>query len=935
MKRIFIFIFILLLGVVQSQAQPKKVLLQGFWWDFRNDNYPSGWANYLTDMAPRLREMGVEAVWIPVSSKNANPFSVGYSPFDHYDLGDKFQKGRLKTTFGDKDEFLRMVAVLHANGIDVIQDVVLNHCDQAGSGFGEGGQDPAALSFYAENLNRSNYADIRADPTNGTKTFRYSSYSTPALNETAANYLARNGRWSKNWQNFHPNPADNRFSGEDLTRITFGPDISFNAGARGLATNATFNPNQADSYMRTEARNWMVWLKKQTGVDGWRLDAIKHFPAAVCEDVIFNTQFNAAFANGGNDMFTVGEWVGGANEMDAWVDAVLGRAGTFDFSLRGFSGTSGLVEMVYGLGNYNIGNLPGTQQNRRGRTVPFVNNHDTFRPPLLPNGNYPTARWNSGSELSANIDPREPRLAAAYAVAMAVDGTPQIFFEDLFDIGTRGNRYNHRPNDTTLPVRDDIAFLTKAHKVMDWKGGAYLVPNQSPDHLIIERNNKAIIGINDNWNTWQGTWITTSFPAGTRLIDYAGSSGSTDIRVVAGDRRVQISTPPCNGTARRRGFSVWGPVGLNLDTVINVPTKSTQQEWEMADDLGDSHQGSLQQGGALPALSTAKRIAGKIYPASGSLITYRIFSTNPNAPIKLMLTDYCGRVIDSIVGVGNLTKEFTAITTGWHVLKAQHTSNTVARSNRCWINVTYTAPRVVDARADQSIVPVDFDLGIPRSICVSDNLFSAPSKPNSRYLWTLPDGTTNINGQIRLRTPGRYILQITNTRFGCVATDTLNVLSLIPTPISTITQRNDSLFITPQQGMTYTWRRGTDTLVIDSTTTALPITTNGEYFVSVRSKAGCGVSTRSIQITNLKETLTASEIEVYPNPNNGSFKLTLPERFEGSHIIITDLQGKNIFKTTLTGYKAEINQGKDLASGMYLIRIEHSRGTGIKKLAIK
>ena len=50
--------------------------------------------------------------------------------YKRQDLGDKYQKGggsnRLKTGMGTKDEFLRMVAVMHANGIEVIQDVVLN-----------------------------------------------------------------------------------------------------------------------------------------------------------------------------------------------------------------------------------------------------------------------------------------------------------------------------------------------------------------------------------------------------------------------------------------------------------------------------------------------------------------------------------------------------------------------------------------------------------------------------------------------------------------------------------------------------------------------------------------------------------------------------------------------------------------------------------------
>ena len=58
-----------------------------------------------------------------------------------WDLGDKFQRGSTPTRFGTKNDYLRMVAVLHANGIDVIQDMVWNHLDGAGSeNGGAGGQ---------------------------------------------------------------------------------------------------------------------------------------------------------------------------------------------------------------------------------------------------------------------------------------------------------------------------------------------------------------------------------------------------------------------------------------------------------------------------------------------------------------------------------------------------------------------------------------------------------------------------------------------------------------------------------------------------------------------------------------------------------------------------------------------------------------------------
>ena len=196
----------------------KKVLLQGFWWDFKNNNYPQGWANYLVDLAPRLRKIGIEGVWVPVNQKNANPNSVGYSPFDHYDLGDKYQKSNLKTPFGDKDEYLRMVAILHRNGMDVIQDVVLNHMDGAGSSTSAGGVDSSGIAFYNTNRPLSNYQDIPNDPSSGYKNFRYVSFLSPASNESRSNYLTRSGRWPKNWQNFNPGPGDNRFTGDDPAR---------------------------------------------------------------------------------------------------------------------------------------------------------------------------------------------------------------------------------------------------------------------------------------------------------------------------------------------------------------------------------------------------------------------------------------------------------------------------------------------------------------------------------------------------------------------------------------------------------------------------------------------------------------------------------------------------------------------------------------------
>jgi ATP-dependent Zn protease len=138
--------------------------------------------------------------------------------------------------------------------------------------------------------------------TNKYKNFRYSCFKTPASAETALNYLSREGRFPKNWQNFYPNNS-NVCCSNDINSPFWGPDASYENNAYGLSSNATFNPSQSTDYMRANMRNWLIWYKKQVGWDGVRLDAVKHFPSYAAEDFLWILQYNALFASGGADMF--------------------------------------------------------------------------------------------------------------------------------------------------------------------------------------------------------------------------------------------------------------------------------------------------------------------------------------------------------------------------------------------------------------------------------------------------------------------------------------------------------------------------------------------------------------------------------------------------------------------------------------------------------
>jgi alpha-amylase len=737
--RPFLVIICLLLSInVNAQTtHVKKIVFQSFWWDYKNNNYPNGWANYLTDLAPRLKGMGVDAVWIPPTVKNQayGEKGVGYAPYDHYDLGDKFQKGDATTRIGTKDDLLRMVAVLHANGIEVVQDIVPNHLIGAGSDTGGGGQDPAAPTVAC---------------TDKWKNFRYTCYKTPATDQSAADYFSREGRFPKNHQNFNPSPGGCTnlcdANADPICWQGFGPDIAYLDGAIGLSSNATtFNPDQTtyspynnggigvgNGYMRKHTREWLIWYKKQMGFDGIRIDAVKHFPNAACEDFLYNLQNSAGWANGGNNMFAVGEWVGGNTELNAWTAAMNNRSGTFDFSLRAFHASGGLRGMIYGNGAYDMGALPGAQQttrfidygtNRVHRTVPFVNNHDTYRPQLNTSGDI--IGWNTGDELSAHVDIREPRLAAAYAVMCAMDGNPQIFIEDVLNIANQGKRFSHLPTNTTdLPANQDIVNIMKAHGALNFKSGSYAVRSSEAyfwnmnlsnrvddDYIIIERSAKAIIGATDNWTTDQDAWVDTDFPLGTVLQDYSGgitttttvqgpdAGGSTKNRVNIKTRAVgypsfTYSTTYADHGANYHGYSIWAPVGQDLNAYSNAPIV-TSQEWEMSDDLGDSHCSSLGQGGKTPDNSPNQRVVGKIFVATGSTVTYSVTLGSVGTDLTVDFYDLGGNLLHSNHGnTASIDGNFTNSTTRWITAKVRNTTSTTL-GQKCWVKLTYSAPATV------------------------------------------------------------------------------------------------------------------------------------------------------------------------------------------------------------------------------------------------
>ena len=685
----------LFVAMPMKAADPeKKVILQAFWWDYWNSNFENSYANYLTELAPRLRELDINAVWVPPFVKNTGTNSVGYSPFDAYDLGDKYQKGSVTTRFGTKDDVLRMIAVMHANGIEVIADVVLNHVVGAGGeDGGAGGDDPNAYDDKWKN-------------------FRYVCYETPYKDGKKEDYWNRKGRWPKNWQNFHANEGHLSNEG-DWCAGWWGPDVCYESGAYGKSSNVVgYNPDQSKNYMRDQTREWMNWFKKQTAVDGYRWDAVKHYPEWAQQDFLYNVKYSLPeFAQGGQAMFSVGEFIGSKGEIDGYCQKVQYANGSTEFAMGGYDvPLRGAIKGIIDGGGYNnIGSIPGEQLGMRyndygdgqrvHRSLNYVNSHDTFRPIFDDKGNY--SGWDTNNETGWHIDPFDSRLGMAYAIAMALDGNVSVFMEDLFNL-SNSNRYTHMPADETqLPVRENIKNLIWCHQNLWMKYGDYKVAGNmwennkdiTGDVLILERAGKAMVVVTDDGANTHDVWVDSHFAPGTKLKDYTGAC--SEIRTVQNDKRVQLKVSPANGSGIGKGYAVWAPVtDEKWFTYAPYRNAVTTQEWEMADDLGDSHCSSLGQGGALPANSCEQRLVGKIYVESGKKITYNVYQDGKKEDITFALYDLDGNLLHKKNASATVTGNYTPTKTGWVAMKVWNTVNTNT-GQKCWVNVSYQAPAKV------------------------------------------------------------------------------------------------------------------------------------------------------------------------------------------------------------------------------------------------
>ncbi len=299
-----------------AAASQANVMMQGFYW-----NVPDGgtWYTTMAAQAAALRNMeggqGIDRIWFPPPSKSASGGdSMGYDPYDYYDLGAYNQLGTTATRFGTQPQLRNAVAAFHAQGIACMADMVLNHRSGGAS------ENNANLS------NASTYTNFGA---------------------------VASGQCTWHYNQFHPSTYETNDDG------VFGgfPDLCH---AAGTAAGAPYYDLMA----------WGSWLTDpaNAGFDGgWRFDYVRGY----------RPSYVAAFRAGtGNAFGVLEDWDTNIATLDLYVNYTGGTT-TFDFPAyytlqsvcNDTTGTVSIADLV-------DPNLVYAAHNP-AKAVTFCANHDT------------------------------------------------------------------------------------------------------------------------------------------------------------------------------------------------------------------------------------------------------------------------------------------------------------------------------------------------------------------------------------------------------------------------------------------------------------------------------------------------------------------------------------------------------------------------------
>jgi glycosidase len=229
-----------------------------------------------------------------------------------------------------------------------------------------------------------------------------------------------------------------------------------------------FNFTIADA-RKYSVDNAVAWAKR-IGIDGFRLDAVKHIETEWLTDLRARVDAEVAFDQ---PFYMVGETFDGDRGLiKSYVDKSTMLDGQFDFPLRG-SILSTLLRR-----DGQMSDLVGFLDSNDGFYGPdsvmstFLGNHDVPRTVELALDAPMFGSWDGGKNLAWSGQPTLPlysapfqRLSVAYTLLMTMPGIPMIYYGDELGMAGAGDPDNRRFMQWTNYTADQLWLRTQIGKL--------------------------------------------------------------------------------------------------------------------------------------------------------------------------------------------------------------------------------------------------------------------------------------------------------------------------------------------------------------------------------------------------------------------------------------------------------------------------------------
>ncbi len=365
------------------------VMMQFFHWEIRPDG--KLWEE-LRGKASELAKAGITAVWIPPCSKGAaGGYDVGYGAYDLFDLGEFDQKGTVRTKYGTIKELKAAIKAVQSNGVQVLADVVFNHKDGGDGKEQVWGQQ---VDWNNRNISIGGWREITA----------YTEFTFKGRGDKHSSM-----KWY--WWCFDAFSYDaDEGNADKLYRIK---DKAFETGVGRQHGNYDYlmaNDLDTDNeFVRGELKYWGRWFVDTTGVDGFRIDAIKHIKSTFFRDWLNHLRLHFS----GRELFSVGEyWSDNVDELHNYIGASEGRLSLFDVPLHYNLHRASLAGRDFDMRKIYDGTLVKEQP---ALAVTFVENHDS----------------QPCQSLESSVEPWFKPLAYAL-ILLRKDGYPCVFYADYY-----------------------------------------------------------------------------------------------------------------------------------------------------------------------------------------------------------------------------------------------------------------------------------------------------------------------------------------------------------------------------------------------------------------------------------------------------------------------------------------------------------------------